>query len=149
MFWGRKDRDAMVSELFRWYETTKLPIYDPGDAAQGVKGPIPSNASDSVLCHISVSKWCYEHKMEESSKERSERCGRITADVTKKAIEIINAKIEKGKDGKGAFPKQQSVAYCGECHASGKQADIQKGKMDCTPCHSGNEHLMNKFKDHP
>ena len=149
LFWGRKDRDAMVSELFRWYETTKLPIYDPGDAAQGVKGPIPSNASDSVLCHISVSKWCYEHKMEESSKERSERCGRITADVTKKAIEIINAKIEKGKDWKGAFPKQQSVAYCGECHASGKQADIQKGKMDCTPCHSGNEHLMNKFKDHP
>ena len=110
LFWGRKDRDAMVSELFRWYETTKLPIYDPGDAAQGVKGPIPSNASDSVLCHISVSKWCYEHKMEESSKERSERCGRITADVTKKAIEIINAKIEKGKDWKGAFPKQQSVA---------------------------------------
>ena len=104
LFWGRKDRDAMVSELFRWYETTKLPIYDPGDAAQGVKGPIPSNASDSVLCHISVSKWCYEHKMEESSKERSERCGRITADVTKKAIEIINAKIEKGKDWKGAFP---------------------------------------------
>lgn len=46
--------------------------------------------------------------MEESSKERSERCGRITADVTKKAIEIINAKIEKGKDWKGAFPKQQS-----------------------------------------
>ena len=29
LFWGRKDRDAMVSELFRWYETTKLPIYDP------------------------------------------------------------------------------------------------------------------------
>lgn len=149
LFWPRKERDAMVSELFRWYEKTALPIYNPGEAAQGFKGAIPSNVANSVLCHVSVSRWCYEHKKEESSKERSERCGRITADVTRKAIEIINAKIDAGKDWKGAFAKQESVAYCGECHASGKESDIQKGKMDCAPCHSGSEHMQNKFKDHP
>ena len=149
LFWPRKERDAMVNELFRWYETTNLPIYNPGDAAQGVKGDIPSNASGSVLCHVSVAKWCYTHKKEHSGKERSERCGRITADVTRKAIEIINAKIDAGKDWKGAFAKQESVAYCGECHAKGKEADIQKGNMDCTPCHGGSEHVQNKFKDHP
>ena len=79
LFWGRKERDPMVTELYRWYEQTALPIYQPGDMAQGVKGDIPSNPSGSVLCHISVSKWCYNTKLPASGKERSERCGRITA----------------------------------------------------------------------
>lgn len=149
LFWPRKERNAMVDELFRWYEKTKLPIYNPGDDAKGVKGEIPSNASESVLCHISVARWCYEHKKENGSKERSERCGRITADVTTKAIEIINAKIDAGENWKGAYSRQESVAYCGECHSKGKDADIQKGNMDCTPCHGGSEHVQNKFKDHP
>ena len=98
LFWGRKERTPMVNELFRWYETTALPIYNPGDAATGFKGALPAGVSDSVLCHISVSKWCYENKIEASSKQRSERCGRLTADVCRKAIEIMNAKIEQGKN---------------------------------------------------
>ena len=55
LFWGRKERTPMVNELFRWYETTALPIYNPGEAARGVKGKIPSNVADSPLCHLSVS----------------------------------------------------------------------------------------------
>ena len=149
LFWPRKDRDAMINELFRWYETTALPIYNPGDAAQGVKGDIPTSVSGSVLCHVSVSKWSYATHLAANGKERSERCGRLTADVTAKAIDIFNAKIDAGKDYKGALPKQESVAYCTDCHAKGGQADIIKGNMDCAPCHSGTEHTMNKFKDHP
>ncbi len=149
LFWGRNERTPMVNELFRWYEQTKLPIYNPGDAAQGVKGDIPSNKSDSVLCHISVAKWCYEHKVEHSSKKRSERCGRITADVAMKAAEIFNAKMEQGEKYKGTFAVQPAVSACGECHSKGQSADIQKGVMDCTPCHSGSPHTGNKFKDHP
>lgn len=149
LFWPRKERNAMVNELFRWYETTALPIYNPGEAAQGVKGDIPTSVSDSVLCHVSVSKWSHTNHLAANSKERSERCGRLTADVTAKAIEIFNAKIAAGAAYKGALPKQESVAYCTDCHAKGKEADILKGNMDCTPCHSGSEHTMNKFKDHP
>ncbi|MFR0873435.1 MAG: hypothetical protein ACLSHC_01400 [Bilophila wadsworthia] len=33
-FLGRKERNAMVSELYRWYETAKLPIFNPGEAAR-------------------------------------------------------------------------------------------------------------------
>ena len=149
LFWGRKERDPMVTELYRWYEQTALPIYQPGDMAQGVKGDIPSNPSGSVLCHISVSKWCYNTKLPASGKERSERCGRITADVSRKAVEIFNAKIDAGKDWKGAAGKPEALRYCGECHTKGGESDIAKGIMDCTPCHSGSEHTMNKFKDHP
>ena len=56
---------------------------------------------------------------------------------------------EAGKDWKGALAKQESVTQCGACHSKGKMSDIVKGNMDCTPCHSGNEHLGNKFVNHP
>lgn len=150
LFWGRKERNPMVSELYRWYEVTKLPIYQPGDKAQGVKGELPQNVSGSVLCHISVSKWCYANKIEATSKPRSERCGRLTADVARKAVEIFNDKIDKGKDWKGTFPVQAAVVGCGECHqAKGVESNWAKGIMDCTPCHNGGKALGNKFENHP
>jgi len=149
LFYPRKDRDAMVNELFRWYEKTALPIYNPGDAARGVKGDIPANASGSVLCHVSVGKWCYANNQPQSGKMRSERCGRITADVTAKAVEILMAKMDAGKDYKGAFAQQESVAACKTCHSKGNEADFCKTNMDCQPCHSGTEATRNKFVNHP
>lgn len=150
LFWSRKERTPMVNELYRWYEVTKLPIYNPGDLAQGVKGDLPNNASGSVLCHISVSKWCAANKIEATSKARSERCGRLTADVAYKAVEIFNAKIEQGKNYKGTFAVQPAVSGCGECHQTkGNDANWAKGVMDCTPCHNGAEPLLNKFENHP
>ncbi len=147
LFWGRNERDPMVTELFRWYERTAFPIYDPGEAATGVKGPIPTTVSGSPLCHLSVSKWCYETKFAEGSKERGERCARLTADVTVKAIEIMNAKI----DGKftALYSHTAEEKACLECHGKGKEYPYNKTKMACAPCHSGSEHTMNKFKDHP
>lgn len=150
LFWGRDERTPMVNELYRWYEKTSLPIFNPGEAAKGVKGNLHQNASGSVLCHISVSKWCYASQTEATSKARNERCGRLTADVCRKAVEILNAKIEQGKDFKGVFAKQDAVKACGECHQTkGNEANWAKGVMDCTPCHDGRSALMNKFKDHP
>mgnify|MGYP003817159351 CR=1 FL=1 len=146
LFYGRKERDPMVSTLFRWYEKTAFPTYNPGDAAKGVKGALPTSQSDSVLCHISVSRWCTLSKVDQSSVTRSERCSRVTADVAAKGIAILNAKID------GSFvvaDKSEAVAACGECHGKGKQVDNVKGKMDCTPCHGGSEHVQNKFKGHP
>ena len=54
----------------------------------------------------------------------------------------------------GKLPRHEAlnkaVKYVlGAPKAKGKEADNMKSVMDCTPCHSGNEHLMNKFKDHP
>ncbi len=150
LFWGRKERTPMVNELYRWYEVTDLPQYQPGDKAQGVPGEIPSNMSGSVLCHISVSKWCHANGIEATSKKRSERCGRLTADVCMKAVEILNAKIDGGKEWKGIIAKQESVKNCGACHQTkGEEANWAKGIMDCTPCHNGSKALNNKFVDHP
>ncbi len=146
LFWGRKERNPMVTELFRWYEATAFPMYDPGASAKGVAGALPTSRSESVLCHISVSRWCYTGKKAQGSKDRNERCARVTADVATKGIAILNAKID------GSFKpeaKSEAVAYCTECHDKGKTADNSKGIMDCRPCHSGSEHTQNKFQNHP
>ena len=148
-FFPRKQANPMVSELFRWYEKTAFPVYNPGDAAQGFKGELPTSVSRSVLCHVSVSTWCHKTGKAANSKERSERCGRITADVSIKAIEILNAKIDAGKEWKGALAKQESVAGCTSCHGKGQASDMQKGNMDCTPCHSGSSAVADKFHNHP
>lgn len=146
VFWGRKERDAMVTELFRWYEQHPFPKYDPAGDAR-VAGELSTGVANSVLCHISVSKWCYETGIPAKSKTRSERCARLTADVAIKAIEIMNAKIDGNFNA--LYAKQDSVAYCGDCHGNGKESPILKGKQDCTPCHSGSEHTQDKFNDHP
>ncbi|MBP3731079.1 MAG: C_GCAxxG_C_C family protein [Mailhella sp.] len=148
-FFPRKQANPMVSELFRWYEKTAFPIFDPKDAAKGYKGPLPTSISNSVLCHISVSRWAYTTKLGANSKERSERCGRITADVCMKAIEILNAKFDAGTEWKGAYSKQESVVQCTTCHSKGQMSDTLKGNMGCDSCHSGSDAVKDKFHDHP
>jgi hypothetical protein len=77
------------------------------------------------------------------SKERSERCARVTADVAQKAAELINAKLQ----GKLAPAKvSQARQSCMQCHDKGKEADIAKGKMNCFTCHDG--HLEDMRKEH-
>ena len=146
LFWGRKERDPMVTELFRWYERTALPIYAPGAAGHGAVGPLPTHVSGSVLCHLSVSTWCLATGIDASSPKRGERCSRVTADVAVKAIEIMNAKLDSG-----FAPRLSSKAEAGclSCHGKGKASPILKGRMDCTPCHSGSVHVQNKFRNHP
>ncbi len=147
LFWGRKERDPMVHELFRWYEQTAFPIFDPGADAIGKSGPLPTCVTNSVLCHVSASRWSNATGVSIHSKARSERCSRTTVDVTQKAIEIMNAKI----DGKfvGMYGKQDSLKMCGECHGKKGIEPTLKGKMDCTPCHSGSKAVLNKFVEHP
>ncbi|MDL2266897.1 C-GCAxxG-C-C family protein [Desulfovibrio sp. OttesenSCG-928-G15] len=154
LFWGRKERDPMVDELFRWYETTAFPIFQPAkDLQVGLPTKeLPTSVAESVLCHISVSKWSYASGIPAQSKERSERCARLTADVAKKTVEIMNAKI--GGSFAGTLTASDTRKGCTgpDCHGGDKDkfaSPILKGKMDCTPCHSGSEHVQNKLKDHP
>lgn len=138
LFYYRTDRDPMIDALFTWYEQTALPHYSPGKPVHAFD--CKQTTAKSVLCHNSVSQWAYASGNEMHSRERSERCARLTADVALKTVEIMNAKI----DDKFTFAgHSESVKYCGTCHGKDKESDIAKGKMDCMPCHD------DKFKDHP
>lgn len=142
LFYGRDEATQMIDALFRWYEKEKMPVFEP--SIKKLDFTPPPTVPDSVLCHVSVSQWCYETDHDMHSKERSERCARVTAVVAQKAAEIINAKI----DGKTISSKpSDNHATCMECHDKDKESDIAKGKMDCGVCHDG--HLDSKFKDHP
>jgi len=147
LFWGRKERDPLVDQLFRWYETTAFPIYKPKGKAVKFEGDLPTSQSDSVLCHVSVSKWAYSSGFSAASDQRQERCARLTSDVASKTWEIIEAKMQ-GKTIAG-FGKSYARKTCGACHDKDKESPILKGKMDCAPCHSGDKNSQNKFKDHP
>ncbi len=133
--------------LMRWYEITKFPsdlsnqyasrheFFVPKYKSDKV---LPQSVSHSVLCHVSVSRWCVASGYASGSSERSERCGRLTGDVAAKAVELLNAHL------RGALPEVAKVtlsevtADCRTCHYKGKnyeQGQFSRGFLECEACH--------------
>ena len=52
---------------------------------------MPTSVSNSILCHVSISRWCAASGHKAFDDKRNERCCRLTADVARKTIEILNA----------------------------------------------------------
>jgi hypothetical protein len=136
----------VIRRLFRWYETTAFPTALANEyATEGkfpVKGkynkPLPSVKCDSVLCHVVVSKWCTVTGYASGSKQRSERCGRITAAVAKKAVELMNAAIKGELEKAFPFKLSHETASCRTCHFKGKhyeQGQFARGFIACETCH--------------
>lgn len=127
----------MIQAVFLWYEQTALPDYRP----KNPKYEIIKSVSDSNLCHVSVTKWCKASKFKAFSKERSDRCGWLTASVAKHTAEILN------KYADGAFKKayQLSAASqsCRNCHDKGSKLENTRGITDCGGCH------FTPKKEHP
>ncbi|SIO15608.1 C-GCAxxG-C-C family (seleno)protein [Halodesulfovibrio marinisediminis] len=93
MFYEKKEHNELVRELFHWHDITELPVYRPKTNCK-LDVDIPSSISGSVLCTTSKARWAYASGFPIKSKECSERCARLTADVARKAVEIFNAKID-------------------------------------------------------
>ncbi len=133
--------------LMRWYETYAFPSDTANHYASTHAYLVPKYKSDkvlprsvshSVLCHVSVSRWCVASGYASGSPERSERCGRLTGDVAAKAVELLNA------DLKGVLPQVAKVslsdvtADCRTCHYKGKnyeQGQFSRGFLECESCH--------------
>jgi hypothetical protein len=135
-------RKELISELYIWYEKTKLPIFKPAKQNKETK-PIPSAETGSVLCHSTLARWAKKSGFTMDSNERSERCARVTADVARKTAEILNANLA------GSFKfggLGDHAKYCYKCHEV-KMEHGAKVKMDCALCHKGT--LTDKFTNHP
>ncbi len=123
-------RDALTACLFGWYEETAFPSFLPLNPLFDYTPP--TSISHSVLCHASGTTWCKENGFAVSSKERKERCRRLTADVAAQTVEILN---EYYNNTFISTPLQQNVNTCISCHGStGKVANVST-KMSCTSCH--------------
>lgn len=125
---NKERREQLIGELCSWYETTELPIYRPAtpDAAK-----VPKSVAGSVLCHMSVSRWCKISGCEVTAKERKERCSRLSADAAVKTVELLNRNLLPSPTFLGASAETKS---CLSCHGKQDLADAQ-GKMDCKACH--------------
>ncbi|MDZ7839211.1 MAG: C-GCAxxG-C-C family protein [Gammaproteobacteria bacterium] len=125
-----KDSDPAITELFRWHETVALPDFRPADATYEDLG---SSIAGSPLCHVSIVAWCEETGFKSFSKERSERCGWVTASVAKKTVEILNAQLDATFSA--AHPFSDSKNECVACHGKGGVIENARGEMECMTCH--------------
>jgi hypothetical protein len=126
-----KERKPLVDELFTWYEQAELPGWKPKVAKNPTKDV--QNAAHSILCHASVGKWCEKAGVNSFSKERSERCARVTGAVAKKAVELMNA--QAGGTFKAVSFAKDETKHCRSCHDKAGLVENTRGQMECAPCH--------------
>jgi hypothetical protein len=128
----KKTRDTLTNELFRWHEGNALPVFSPHDP--GMEFTPPPSTSNSVLCHASTTRWGKTSGYKIDSKERKERCRRLTADVAARTVEILNAGFENGHKTK--YHSEETVDGCMTCHGSKGKLGNTSGKMNCNSCHN-------------
>ncbi len=133
-------------KLFRWYEKTPIPSDTSNEYAvthqflvpkYKTDKPLPQSVSESVLCHTSVSRWCVRSGYASGSKERSERCGRLTGDVAAAAVAFMNAHLRG--EAPEAITFTQVTTECRGCHYKGKayeEGQFTRGYMECEACHT-------------
>lgn len=130
----KQRKAALIGELFSWYQSTRLPRFVPEGAEATTR-----TVSDSVLCHLSVGAWVKASGHAAFTPEKKERCRRLTIDVAKKTVEILNA---DARDGAGASMLHPLTASCLSCHGKTHTPGDAMGKMECGPCHElPEEHL--------
>ncbi len=78
------DAKAINAELFKWYTTTSLPLYRP----EGLSDV--QTIAKSINCSDSVTQFKAAANVEQADPIRKERCGAISGDVARKAVELLN-----------------------------------------------------------
>ncbi len=88
-----------IRELCRWYEQASLPVFVPRAAAE--RQTVPRSIAKSLQCRESAASWCTLSGLPFSHPLRAERCRRLTADVARKTVELLNASV-KGRPAANA-----------------------------------------------
>jgi putative redox-active protein with C_GCAxxG_C_C motif len=125
----REEAFALIRELFAWYEQEALPNYRP----KNPKFEIKTSVARSPLCHASVTRWSKVSGFKSFSKERSDRCGWLTASVAKFTVEKLNGKLDT--PFKPVHVLSSEVKACRGCHDRGGAVENSRGMMDCGGCH--------------
>jgi hypothetical protein len=126
-----KTGDALIDQLYSWYSSQMLPDYKP----KTPKFDIKATASESPLCHVSVTRWCEESGFAALSPERAERCAQLTASVAKKTAELLNDSTAGTVFP--AYANSSEVGGCLVCHGKGgANENVHMSKSEnCAICH--------------
>lgn len=127
----KKIVDSLITGLFRWYEKNQLPEFKPQNAVLDYTPQ--TSSSGSILCHASITNWGKESGQKAQSKERKERCRRLTADVAARITHILNDYFSNNYITIGH--DDETARTCMTCHGSEGKLDNTAGKMTCTTCH--------------
>ncbi len=132
--------DQLINELCGWYTQALFPTdisntYATEGTFTATKSDevLTQNSCDSVLCHISVTKWCDAAEVAIGDAKRKERCARVSGDVAAKAAELLNAHYGSGFTAEYVPPA--SIAACMTCHGSEGAKKNVASKSDCEQCH--------------
>ncbi len=128
----KNTRDAVITDLFRWYERTPLPDFNPDTPIDNFTPPL--SIARSTLCHASITNWSKTAGYNVKSKQRKERCRRLTGNMAGKLATVMNQLNE------GSYTTvnhdDETARGCLTCHGSQGKFDNTGGKMTCTSCHS-------------
>ncbi|MDD2381085.1 MAG: C-GCAxxG-C-C family protein [Mariniphaga sp.] len=125
-------QDKIIHDLFQWYEKESMPVFHPAKPVENYT-PVKS-ISNSVLCHVSNTNWCKESGFSVNSKERKERCRRLTGDVAGKVVHSLNAIFASAYVTDSHA--NQDVNSCVACHGDEGKIKNVSVKMSCNSCHS-------------
>ena len=115
------DARAITKELFAWYTSTPLPIYQPeGDA------PVQT-ISSTVNCVDSVSEFMTEAGVERADPIRKRRCGGVSGDVARKTAELLNIHYGFMEAPAAPAPETELAAneYIGEAEGFGGPVKVK------------------------
>jgi hypothetical protein len=128
----KETRDALINDLFRWYEDTPLPILKPDTAVLDFTPP--TSTCRSTLCHVSTTCWAQVSGYRAKSKERGERCRRLSGDVADKVTAIMNQYADSAYIT--ASQDDETTHTCITCHDKEGKVGNTSTKMTCTACHT-------------
>lgn len=128
----KSTQDALVEELFHLYENSPLPNFSP--ESPGLDYTPPTSIAGSFLCHASTTRWGKVSGLRIDSKERKERCRRLTADIAAKTVTILNTYHDNNFVAHSNV--NETVGSCMTCHGSSGKLGNTSGKMTCTSCHT-------------
>ncbi len=111
--------EKIANDVIAWYASTQLPIFKPDKPKAHIKNV---SRSDSPLCHISVGRWMKKENVKFFSPPRKERCARLSADVARQTVILLNAWADgKYKPTHGSQAKTHQMPTmnnCTDCHGS-------------------------------
>ena len=119
----------ITRDIYNWYAETSLPTFCP----PAPKADIVHTVCRSNICHISVTKWCKAAKCKISSKEREERCARVSGSVARRTVELLNTHL--AGEFKPICKLPAEAQKCRDCHDKGSAREDARVQMDCGVCH--------------
>jgi hypothetical protein len=128
----------LIDRLFFWYADQEFPT-GRFDDISAIPRQVKTRAL-SPLCHISVSKWTMAAGAQLTSREKKERCAKVTGEIVYTVTLSLNEYFA-GKWTPPVWKPSKQIEHCIRCHGSDDMAHSkdgmgnQQGHMECLLCH--------------